>query len=73
MTNSGVEKYTGALRQLLDFADCIELSEITTEHLDRFSARATDHQRSRMFGLWSGSCHPSPELESIVAEIAGTR
>lgn len=73
--NNNITKYSSAIQGLLAFANAIELSEITAEHLDQFCAvaQATAHQRSRMFGLWSGSHDPSPELEGIVAEIAATR
>ncbi len=71
--NSNTKKYVGPVQQLLDFAGCMELSQITPEHLDRFASGAALALRSRLFGLWAGHHDPSPELQAVIAEVIGGR
>ena len=67
--NSYAPKYSGSIQTLLDFAGCLELSQVTPEHLDRFASQAPPKQRMRLFSLWTGAHDPTPELEAVVAEI----
>ena len=71
LPNSNTPKYSGALQEFLNSAGAMELAQITAEDLDRLCARthATDRQRSRLFGLWSGCHDPSPELLAVIEEI----
>jgi hypothetical protein len=64
-------KYTGVIEYVLAACNCLELSQITPEHLDRFLARegATGQQRSTLFALWNGQQEVSPELQSVLADI----
>jgi hypothetical protein len=65
-------KYDGAIENLLLAAKCQELSQVTQEHLRQYCTdnHATDLQRARLFGMWSGDQEPSQELVSLVGQIA---
>jgi hypothetical protein len=64
-------KYTGVIEYVLAACNCLELSQITPEHLDRFLARegATGQQRSTLFALWNGQQEVPQALQSVLAEI----
>ena len=70
--NSGTIKYSGPLESLLLSANCLELAEITTAHLEAWASGegATPLQFSRLLSLWTGGQDPSPELLQLASEIA---
>jgi hypothetical protein len=68
-------KYSGVIEHLLASANCLELSQITPEHLDRFLTYegATGQQRSTLYALWNGQEQVSPELQSLLSDICYPR
>jgi hypothetical protein len=62
-------KYDGPVARFLALCRCNELSEITPEHLDRFTAYATPTQRSKLIALWNGRHDPPADLQILLAEI----
>jgi hypothetical protein len=75
LNSSTVAKYNGAVEHLLVSCRCMELSEVTPVHLDRYLARqnSTSFQRSRLLTLWTGSHDPSPELVTLLEAICSKK
>lgn len=70
--NSTVSRYEGVTERLLLETNCVELSQITTEHLRAWANKhkATPFQLSRLLGLWTGHSEVSPQLHAMLVEIA---
>jgi hypothetical protein len=70
-----IPKYDGVIEHLLISCGCVELSEVTPTHLDRFLARQspTPLQRSRLYSLWNGASHPSSELVALLEAICSKK
>jgi hypothetical protein len=77
--NSTISKYDGVVERLLIETHCVELSQITVEHLRKWVAKHTTtpeqcesapFKLSRLLALWTGAAQVSPELQAVLVEIA---
>lgn len=77
--NSTVTRYQGVVERLLIETHCVELSQITVEHLRAWVKKHTTTPElcerapfllSRLLAHWTGAAQVSPELEAILREVA---
>jgi hypothetical protein len=77
--NSTVTRYQGVVERLLIETHCVEMSQITVEHLRQWVRKHTTTPEqcerapfllARLLAHWTGAAQVSPELEAILKEIA---